>query len=109
MPASRSCSPNLVVAPKKSANRSQRALFIPAGPPRRQFSPQFVESHTLYYDAPRTGQSCQEQSLTAENGGLNAADELNVVGDGLVEAHHATRVHLQHLARRQLKIDKVAA
>ena len=80
-----------------------------SGAARRQFPPHFLERHALHDDPARTGERGQEQAFPAEDRGSDAAGELDVVIDALVEGDDAAGVDLKDLGGLERELDEIAA
>src|SRR5579863_3648699 len=106
----KSAIPSFVRAAQDSAERAQCVVRVAVGSAARaDFPAQALQRHTLDDDVPRTGQHGQKHSLSAEQRGLDAAHELDVVIDCIVEGHDAAGIHVEHLPLLQVEIDEVAA
>ena len=75
----------------------------------REFAAQLLERHALHDHAARACHRSEEQSFAAEDRGLDAAHELDVVLHGFVEGDDAARVHLELFARAKSELHEIAA
>src|SRR5262245_17912927 len=79
-----------------------RAFLAPLAAGLRGSSPQTArqarQRQRLHPHAARSAQRGEEETLPAKDHGLYAAHHLDVVGDGRLERHDASRVDAQQLA-----------
>src|SRR5688500_13888808 len=70
----------LIVGTQKAADCAQWTAFIAAGSEsRRKFAAHLLQRHALQHDVAGTGERREEQSLTAEECGLDTTGELDIV------------------------------
>ena len=101
--------PALIVALEDAADGSKGIVLVAAGGSGSHFAPHLFERHALYDDAAGPLQRCQKQAFPAEDRGLDAARELDVVVDRLIESDDAAGIHLDDLAHAQRELDEIAA
>jgi len=99
----------LVFWAQHARDGTKRAVFIAACAHGAELAAHFFERHALNQDVAGTGQSRQEQSLATEQRGLDAAHELDIIDYGHIEGHDAAGVHLEGLARLEVKFNEIAA